>query len=151
MRLEMQDVDQPRFDQLRLRQRRGDADQRLIGKADGAFRDRMHIAGEPEVGEIVDEIVAKASGALEPVDFRRREAQRLQIIERILEPCRQQETAPRRQPPHEEFEHGLLVLATIQIGLDHVEFVEIGGERAGEGCHDMCLPHKRFAVEGLSK
>ena len=68
-RLEMQNVDQPRFDQLRLRQRRGDAQQRLVGKAHGAFRDRMHVAGETEVGQIIEQIFAKPPGAFEPVDI----------------------------------------------------------------------------------
>ena len=135
MRLEMQDVDQPRLDQLRHRQRRGDADQRLVRKTDRAFRDRMDIASEAKAGEVVEQVVAKPSGAFEPVDLRGEKAQRLKIGEGIVQPGCQQKAAPFRQPPHEEFEYGLLVLATVQIGLDHVEFVEIGGERTGERRH----------------
>ena len=37
-RLVMQDVDQPGLDQLRLRQRRGDAQDRLVGEEHAAFR-----------------------------------------------------------------------------------------------------------------
>ena len=33
-RLEMEEIDQPRFDELRLRQRRGDPDDRLVGEED---------------------------------------------------------------------------------------------------------------------
>ena len=47
-RLEMQQVDQPRLDQLRLRDRRGDAQDRLVRKKYRAFRHRMHIAGEAQ-------------------------------------------------------------------------------------------------------
>ena len=86
----------------------------------------MHVAGEAEGGKIIEQVVAEASGAFEPVDVGGGELQRLEIIERVVEPGGEQEAAPRRQPPHEEFEHRLLVLAAIQIGLDHVEFVEIG-------------------------
>ena len=134
-RLEMQDVDQPRFDQLRLRQRRGDADQRLVGKADAAFGDRMHVAGEAEGGQIIEQVFAEASGALEPVDLGFGKLQRFEIIERVGEPGREQKAAPRRQPPHEELEHRLLVLSPVQIGLDHVEFVEVGEQRTGRGRH----------------
>jgi hypothetical protein len=65
----------------------------------------------------------------------RREVQRFKIGEGIVEAGCKQKAAPGRQPPHEKFEHGLLVLATVQIGLDHVEFVEVGGERTGETRH----------------
>ena len=85
--------------------------------------------------KIIEQIVAEAAGAFEPVDVGRRKAQRLEIVERVVEPGGEQKAAPRRQPPHEEFEHRLLVLAAVQIGLDHVEFVEVGGERAGQGRH----------------
>ncbi len=132
-RLEVQNVDEARFHQLRLRQRRGDADQRLVGKAHGAFRDRVHVAGETEGGKIVEQIVAKAPGAFEPIDLGGGEPQRFEIVERVVEAGGEQKAAPRRQPPHEKLEYRLLVLATIQIGLDHVEFVEIGEQGAGRG------------------
>jgi len=134
-RLEMQNVDQPRFDQLRLRQRRGDADQRLVGKTDSALGDRMHVAGEAEAAQIIEQIFPEAAGAFEPVDLGGGELQRLEIIERVIEAGGEQEGAPRRQPPHEKLEHRLAVLATIQIGLDHVELVEIGEQRTGRGHH----------------
>ncbi len=123
------------FDELRLRQRRGDADERLVGKAHGAFGDRVHVAGEAEGGEIVEQVLAEAAAVFEPRKFLVGEAQVFQIIERVLEAGGEQEAATIRQPPHEELEHGLLVLALVQVGLDHVELVEVGGEGAGEGDH----------------
>ena len=99
----------------------------------------MHVAGEAEGFQIVDEVVAEAAGAFKPIDFGGGEPDRLQIIERVFEPGGKQEAAPRRQPAHEEFEHRLLVLAAIQIGLDHVEFVEVGGEGTGDGRHGLSL------------
>ena len=47
-RLEMQDVDEARFDQLCLRQRCGNADQRLVWETNAAFGNRVHVAGEAE-------------------------------------------------------------------------------------------------------
>ena len=136
-RLVMQNVDEARFDQLRLRQRRGDADQRLVGKADAAFGDRVHVAGEAERGKIIEQVVAETAGAFEPIDLGGGKPQRLQIIERIVEPGGEQKSAPRRQPAHEKLEYRLLVLSPIQIGLDHVEFVEIGEQRTGRGHHGL--------------
>ena len=133
--LEVQDVDEPRLDDLRHRQGRGDADQRLVGKTDGAFRDGVHVAGEAERREVIDEIVAEALGAFQPVNLTRRETQRLEIGEDIVEAGGKKKAAPFRQAAHEELEHGLLVLAAVQIGLDHVELVEVGGERTFGGCH----------------
>jgi len=123
------------LDQLRLRHRRGDADQRFVGKADAAFRDRVHIAGEAKTSEVIEQVLAETAGAFEPVDLGGGESQRLEIIERVIEAGGEQEGAPRRQPPHEKLEHRLAVLATIQIGLDHVELVEIGEQRTGRGHH----------------
>ena len=88
----------------------------------------MDVAGKPERGEVVDQIVAEPAGALQPGDVGFGELKILEIGEGVVEPGREQEAAPRRQPPHEELEHRLTGFATVQIGLDHVEFVEVGGE-----------------------
>src|SRR6185369_10851367 len=114
-------------------------DERLIGEAHRAFRNGVHVAGEAEGGEIIEEVLPEAPGLLQPGDLCVRKAQRLEIIERIGEPRRQQKTAPGRQAPHEEFEYGLLILAAVQVGLDHVEFIEVGNEGTGGGRHDASL------------
>jgi hypothetical protein len=61
---------QTRLDQLRHRKRGRNAHERFIGKADRAFRNGMHVTGEPEFGKIVDQVVAKPSGTFQPIDFR---------------------------------------------------------------------------------
>src|SRR5262245_57818479 len=124
----MQNVDQAGLDQLCYRQGRGDPDERFVRKAYCAFRNSVDVTGETESGEVVEEITSKATGAFEPVNVVRRKAQRLEIGEGVLEAGCDQKIASRRQPPHEEFEHGLIVLAAIQICLDHVEFVKVGRE-----------------------
>src|SRR5262249_19745910 len=126
---------QPRFDQLRLGKRSGDAHQRLVGKAHRAFRNGMDVAGEPEFSEIVDQVVAESSRAFEPIDFSSRKAQCLEVGEGILKPCREQESAAGWEPPHEKLKNGRLVLTAIQVGLDHIEFVEVSAERAGRWRH----------------
>ncbi len=55
-----------------------------------------------------------------------------EIVEHRLETRGQQEIAPGREAPDEKLEDGFGLLAAIQIGLDHVELVEIGGKRTGQ-------------------
>src|SRR5262245_61799369 len=126
----MQNVDQSGLDQLCYRQRRGDPDERFVRKTYCAFRDGVDVTGETQPHEIVEEIASKATGAFEPVDLVRGKSQRLEIGEGVLEAGRNQKIASRGQPPHEEFENGLLVLAAIQVGLDHVELVKVRREGA---------------------
>ena len=115
----------------RLRQRSSDAQERLVGKAHAAFGNCMDVAGETEVFEVIKQVVAKAPGAPEPVDLLRRVTHGLEKFERVLQSRGKQKAAPRRQPPDEEFKHGLTVFALVQVGLDHVQFVEVGEEGAG--------------------
>ena len=129
----MHDVDQSGLDQLRLRQRRGDAQDRLVGKEHRALRHGMHVAGEAQGGKIVEHPLSEAAAAFEPGDVLLRKTQRFEKIERLLEPGRHQEAPPRRQLAHEELEHRGLALVMIEIGLHHVELVEIGQQRAGRG------------------
>ena len=130
-RLKVQDIDQARFDELRLRQRRGHAQDRLGGKECGAFRHGVHVAGEAERGEIVEKLLAKAAGTLKPRQVGVGKAQRLQIIERLLETRGQQKSAPCRQSAGKEFEYRGLGIAMVQIGLDHVDLIKVRQQRTG--------------------
>ena len=125
-RLEMQDIDQPRLDELRLRQRRGHAQDRLVGEEHAALGDGVHVAGETQRGEIIDEVFAESAGAFQPGDFTVGETQGLKVIKRLLQPGGDEEAAPGRQVADEKFEYGGFRLAMVQIGLDHVDLVEVG-------------------------
>lgn len=131
----MHDVDQSRLDQLCDGKRGGYAYKRFVGKADCAFRDCMNVACEAEFSEIVDQVVAKPSGTFQPIDLGSRKTQRLEVGESVLKSPRKQEIASRRQSPHEELKYGRFLFAMIQVGLDHIEFVKVSGERAGRWCH----------------
>ena len=54
-RLEVDDVEQGRLDDLALQQRAANPEQRLVGKNDRALGDRIHVAGELQSTEIVQE------------------------------------------------------------------------------------------------
>ena len=58
-----------------------------------------------------------------------REAQAFQKIERLFEPRRHQEAAPRRQAADEQFEYGRLGIAMVQVSLDHVDLIKVRQQR----------------------
>ena len=72
------------FGQLRLRQRRGHPQDRLIGKENSALGHGMHIAGEAELAQVVEQIPAESAGGLEPFEFLSREAKIFEVFERLL-------------------------------------------------------------------
>src|SRR4029077_1144853 len=68
-------------------------------------------------------------GLRRPIDARRREAQVLQKVERLLQPGRHQESAASRQLAHEELEYRNPGIAMIRVGLHHIELIEVGEQR----------------------
>src|SRR5690242_20341465 len=95
----------------------------------------MDLAAEAEIAQIIEQVVVESPGAREPIDVGGREAQLLHKIERLLQPSGDQKTAPRRQTAHEQFEYRGFGVAMIQIGLDHVDLIEVGQQWAGCGVH----------------
>src|SRR5207247_11059611 len=71
----------------------------------------------------------------DPVQIPRRQAQILQIAQRLLEAGRHQEPATRRQLAYEELEDRRVLHALLKISLQHGELVEIGQERARRLAH----------------
>jgi hypothetical protein len=132
-RLEMQDVDQPRLHQLGLGQRRGDANNRLVGEDHGPLRRRMDLAGETQIGQPVDETLREMLARRQPVQLGLRKARLLQEPDGLLQPRRHQKPAPFRQPAHEKLEHRRLRHAMLQIGLQHGELIEVGKQQALAG------------------
>ena len=118
------------FDELRLRQRGGDAQNRFVGKQHRAFGHRVDVAGEAKLGEIIEQVLTEPAGALEPVDLGCREAQAFEIIERLLQAGRDEKAAAPRQIADEKLEDSGLGLTMVQVGLDHVDLVEVRQQRA---------------------
>src|SRR5690606_24604399 len=67
-RLEMENIDQPAFDELSLRQWCDNAQNRLIGKEDRAFRHGVDITGEAEFLQLGDDIFAETPAPAQPVE-----------------------------------------------------------------------------------
>ena len=142
-RLEMQDIDQPRLDQLRLGQRRGHAQDRLVGKEHRAFRHGMHVAGEAKSAQD-----ARAS----PCQIGRcAPSQSISSAEKCRpsrkssacsSPAATKKAAPGGKLANEELENRGLGLAVIQVRLDHVELVEIGQQRTRGVIHSDTLAQR---------
>jgi hypothetical protein len=86
---------------------------------------------------MIEEALSEPSALLEPVELLGREAQAFEEVERLLEPGGDEEPALGRELAHEELEHRGSRLPVIQVGLDHVELVEVGEERALSRVHDQ--------------
>src|SRR5687768_13320600 len=96
--LEVDDVQQCRLDQLSLQQRTANAQQRLVLKNDGALRERIDIALEPQAAEIFEESAVEQCRAVarpersEVVDLALSEGEVLQILDGRPETRRDRES-----------------------------------------------------------
>src|SRR6185436_17903860 len=134
-RLEVQGVDQACFQKLCQWQRRRDAQDRLVGEEHRAFRHRVHVTGEAQRAEIVEQAGAEAAGAREPGNVLGGKGQVVQKLDRQLEASSKKETSARRQLANKELEHRRLGLIVVQVGLDHVELIKICQQRASRAVH----------------
>ena len=140
--LELQEIDYPRFDELGLGQRGRHAQDRLVGEEHRTFRHGVDVAGKAQAGEIIDEVFAEPSGAREPIKLFGSKPQMAKKLEHLFEPGRNQKAALAGKLAHEEFKARGLGLATIQIGLHHVELVEIGQQCACRRVHAATFTHR---------
>ena len=134
-RLELQEIDHACLDELRLRQRSRHAQDRLVRKEHGSFRHRVNVAGEAQVGEMIEEVFPEPAGVPEPIELLAGKAQLLEEPEHLLEPGRNQKASVARKLAHEELEDRGFGLTTIQVRLHHVELIEIGQQHACRRIH----------------
>ena len=114
----MEDVDQPALDQLGLRQWGGDAQKGFVGKQTVPSGMAWTSPVKRKSAQIVDQVVAEASGAFEPIDIGGRKAQGLEIGESVLKARARRKSRRSRQPPHEELKRRSRSSSPlIQIGL----------------------------------
>ena len=134
-RLEMDQVHQPRLDQLRLRHGRRHAQDWLVGKEDRALGHGMHVAAEAPSLEVLREFRRKKPAARDPLELLWPEARLLQKIEGLLEAGRHHEVAVLRQLADEELEDRGRFHALAIVRMQHGELVEIGQERRTQRVH----------------
>src|SRR6516164_8338261 len=126
----MEQIDEAGLDELRLRQRCGDAQHRLVGKEYCSLGHRVDVAGEAKRPEGGDEAVRKLAQSADDVEFLRGEGEGLEELQSLLEPRRHQKTAMRGQLANEKLEDRGLGQAVLEISSQHIELVEIRQQRA---------------------
>jgi hypothetical protein len=125
----MQQIDEAGFDKLRLWQGCGHPDDRLVGKKHGAFRHRVDIAGEAKRAQPGKEVVGEMAEPADCSDIVRAEGDGFEKVQGLIEPCRDQKVATRRQPAKKQLEHRDPGQPGFEIRGHHVQLVEIGQQR----------------------
>jgi len=133
--LEVDEVEDARFDQLRFRHRRRDAQDGLVGEEERPFRHRVHLAREAPLRQPLREIPLEELRALDPVELFSAEAYRFKQLQGLGEPRGHQEVALRRELPDEELEDGDVGHLLLVVGLQHRQLVQVGEQGAGERVH----------------
>ena len=128
----MQDVDQPALHQLRFGHGGHDPQHRLVGKEHGALGHGMNVAREAQAGQIVEQAIVEAAGGFQPGDFRLTKLQVFEEIQHLFQAGGDQKVAAFGQFAHEQFEHGRVGHALIDITLQHGELIDIREQRAGQ-------------------
>ncbi len=133
--LEIDDIEQRRFQDLALDDGAGHPYQRFVGENQRAFGDGVDIAGEAQVAEIIDEaeieeglsIVAGQGGQVGQFVFV--EVKILEIIDDIGQSAGNAETAVEGILPEEEMEDRLAFVDLVfPIAVGHCQLVKVGEE-----------------------
>jgi hypothetical protein len=111
------------LDELGLRDRCGDLEDRLVGEDRRPLGHRVHVPAEAEVPEPAQEPVVELSERGQIVQILAREAQLLQVPQHVVEAAGEQVVPSLRQPAHEQTEGRRLVHVLLDIGLQHGELV----------------------------
>ncbi len=134
---------QPRFQQQRLAEGRGHAQQGLVGEGDGPFGHGQDLAGEPEAAQLVEErrVVGFDPGQVGEILLRVSEI--TDEGQRRLEPRGQEIRSPEWRRTGVEVERRRRVLPRPPAHVRGVEVVEIDeetGGRLGFGPHRLHVP-----------
>ena len=115
-----------RLDQLRLDGRCADHHQRLLGKHRRTLRNGVDIAGEAEVPQIVQEFLAEQVSPAEIGDVLLGEVQVLDVVDQLLQTCRDGEAAAIGHLAEEHVEIGdALLAAGLKVAVAHGQLIEV--------------------------
>ena len=105
---------------------------------------RPDVAGEAQLGELLESAVGEAVLTRQPFELLGRERQPLEELHHLLEARRDEEVARlRRQPPEEQLEHRGIRHALLVVGLQHGELIQIGEQGARAGIAGRHLRRRR--------
>ena len=127
----MKQIDQPAFDQLRLRDWRSHPQYRFVGKKYRPLRHGVDVAGEAEIFQITHKSRTKSAVARDPFKLLRRKLYRFEKRYRLFKSRCDEKIALWRQLADKELEDRRLLHALIEVALKHGELVEVGQQCAG--------------------
>src|SRR3990172_2587731 len=128
-RLEVNEVENGRLDDLGLDDRGGDLDEWLALGNHGAFGNGADLAREAEAPQEIEEIGVEAAEGGEVPDGGPGDAEVAEIVQDVLEAGGDQEGALLRQLPREEAERGEAVHPLPEVRRGHRDLVEIREQR----------------------
>jgi hypothetical protein len=136
------------LDELGLGDRRRDLQDRLVLENGRALGHGIHIAGEAEFSQPVEEALVEPAQRSEGVEALAREAKAFKVLKDIVEAAGEKVVAPFGEAAHEEAEGRRLGHTPLDVGLQHGELVQIS-EQAEigvvdpelRGCHRHLLRH----------
>ena len=115
-----------RLDQLRLDGRGADHHQRLLGEHGRTLRNGVDIAGEAEVPQIVQEFLAEQVSPAEIGDVLLGEVQVLDVVDQLLQTCRDGEAAAIGHLAEKHVEIGdALLAAGLKVAVAHGQLIEV--------------------------
>ena len=115
-----------RLDQLRLDGRCADHHQRLLGEHRRTLRNGVDIAGEAEVPQIVQKLLAEQVSPAEIGDVLLGEVQVLDVVDQLLQTCRDGEAAAIGHLAEKHVEIGdALLAAGLKVAVAHGQLIEV--------------------------
>ncbi len=134
--------EQRRFRDLRLDDRRGNAQDRLSRKKYGALRHGPNVARKPETGQVIKKIVAdcrKDRQRAQIRDLLARKTHALQKIQRLIEPGGNQIISAGGQRADKQFKSRARVESCFQVARRHGQFIQVGQQAGilGDGRHQV--------------
>ncbi len=122
------------LDELSFRQRRRHLEERFVSEHRRAFLDGLHVASEPEPGQVgVEERgghAAEHGQAAQILDLVGFELQMLEVVERLLETCAHQECAMIGQRADIQLEGGAVIHPAGVVAGQHRQLVQVCEESA---------------------
>ena len=127
------------LDELRLRQRRGHLEERLVGQDDPALVDRADVPREAEPAQRCEQLGRAAQQACQRVDVAVGDLEGGEPVDRLVDTVRDEEPTRRRQTSDEQAERRRGDHAPPQVRRDHRHLVQVGDEERPDPLPDAAV------------
>ena len=138
------DGEDRRLHKLRFHNRGDDLKKGLPRKYDGAFRNRVDVAGEPEIAQVLQKILIEELQASQILNVAGLEGQVLDIVDDLVEAGRDGEAAAGGIFPVKDVEDDGFIGLVLKVALHHGQLVEVCQQGQSHGAHSF---HALFQPE----